>query len=112
MESSIMSTNWESPSYGLEQVLKALFETLLQKNKLERRPDLNGKAICETQLRDQANPKKSHLIAAKRTFWFLSLGLQYLSVAKKASLVDKVAMFSAETDDIAAAGCCANILWT
>ncbi|GKC34706.1 hypothetical protein Tco_1047090, partial [Tanacetum coccineum] len=30
---------------------------------------------------------------------------------KKASLVDKVAMFSAETKDIAAAGCCANILW-
>ncbi|GKC39508.1 hypothetical protein Tco_1051892 [Tanacetum coccineum] len=37
---------------------------------------------------------------------------RYLSVSKKASLVDKVAMFSAETDDIAAAGCCANILWT
>nr|GEU36879.1 putative reverse transcriptase domain, ribonuclease H-like domain, aspartic peptidase domain protein [Tanacetum cinerariifolium] len=30
---------------------------------------------------------------------------------KKASLVDKVAMFSAETKDIADAGCCANILW-
>ncbi|GKC56136.1 hypothetical protein Tco_1083734 [Tanacetum coccineum] len=37
---------------------------------------------------------------------------RYLSVAKKASLVDKVAMFSAETEDIAAVGCCANILWT
>ncbi|GJZ40044.1 retrovirus-related pol polyprotein from transposon TNT 1-94 [Tanacetum coccineum] len=34
----------------------------------------------------------------------------YLSVAKKESLVDKVAMFSAETKDIATAGCCANIL--
>ncbi|GJX76526.1 hypothetical protein Tco_0323337 [Tanacetum coccineum] len=29
---------------------------------------------------------------------------------KKASLVDKVVMFSAETEDIAAAGCCANII--
>nr|GEU90616.1 hypothetical protein [Tanacetum cinerariifolium] len=47
-----------------------------------------------------------------REFKFLILGLQYLSAAKKASLVDKVAMFLAETKDIAAAGCCANILWT
>nr|GEV02369.1 putative reverse transcriptase domain-containing protein [Tanacetum cinerariifolium] len=30
---------------------------------------------------------------------------------KKASLVDKVAMFSAESKDIVAAGCCDNILW-
>ncbi|GJR86170.1 hypothetical protein Tco_0210181 [Tanacetum coccineum] len=37
---------------------------------------------------------------------------RYLSVAKKSSLADKVAMFSAETEDIAAARCCANILWT
>ncbi|GJX35866.1 hypothetical protein Tco_0247423 [Tanacetum coccineum] len=66
-------------------------------------PDLNDKAISETQLRDQANPKESYLI--KKYF-------MYLSVAKKARLVDKVAMFSAETENIAAAGCCANILWT
>ncbi|GKB88518.1 hypothetical protein Tco_0960790 [Tanacetum coccineum] len=39
-------------------------------------------------------------------------GVGYLSVAKKAILVDKVAMFSAETEGIAAGGCCANILWT
>ncbi|GJR80709.1 hypothetical protein Tco_0151494 [Tanacetum coccineum] len=35
---------------------------------------------------------------------------RYLSVAKNASMVDKVAMFSAETEDITTAGCCANIL--
>ncbi|GJX58976.1 hypothetical protein Tco_0290366 [Tanacetum coccineum] len=64
-------------------------------------PDLNGKAICETQLKDQANPKESHLI--EKYF-------RYLSVAKKASLVDKVALFLAETEDIATSGCCANIL--
>ncbi|GKA53447.1 hypothetical protein Tco_0746762 [Tanacetum coccineum] len=37
---------------------------------------------------------------------------RYLSIAKKAILVDKVAMFSDETEGIATAGCCANILWT
>ncbi|GJU44028.1 hypothetical protein Tco_1201294 [Tanacetum coccineum] len=37
--------------------------------------NLNGKAICETQLIDQANPEESYLIATKRTFLFLILGL-------------------------------------
>ncbi|GJT62686.1 hypothetical protein Tco_1006219 [Tanacetum coccineum] len=62
-------------------------------NKL--RPDLNGKAVNETQYR--ANPKKSHLITVKRIF----------SAKKHQS----VAMSSAEAEYVAAAGCCANILW-
>ncbi|GKF25285.1 hypothetical protein Tco_0081179 [Tanacetum coccineum] len=55
-------------------------------------PDLNGKAVNET--RYQANPKESHLIAVKRIF------------RKSTS-----AMSSAEAEYVAAAGCCANILW-
>ncbi|GKD99260.1 hypothetical protein Tco_1387244 [Tanacetum coccineum] len=81
-------------------------------------PDLNGKAINETQYRGmigslmyliasrpdiqfstclytryQENPKESHLIAVKRIFKYLK------------------AMSSAEAEYVAAAGCCANILW-
>nr|GEZ94914.1 hypothetical protein [Tanacetum cinerariifolium] len=40
------------------------------------------------------------------------LAQRYLFLAKKVRLVDKVAMFSAETEDIAATGCYANILLT
>ncbi|GJV18312.1 hypothetical protein Tco_1367332 [Tanacetum coccineum] len=82
-------------------------------NKL--RPDLNGKAVNETQYRGiigslmyltasrhdiqfltclcaryQPNPKESHLIAVKRIF-------------RKST--------SAEAEDVAVARCCANILW-
>ncbi|GKB82926.1 hypothetical protein Tco_0949821 [Tanacetum coccineum] len=80
-------------------------------------PDLNGKAVNETQYRGmigslmyltasrpgiqfstclcsryQANPKESHLIAVKRIFKYLK------------------AMSLAETEYVAAAGCYANIL--
>ncbi|GJR23547.1 hypothetical protein Tco_0972074 [Tanacetum coccineum] len=65
-----------------------------------------------TQLKDQENPKESYLIAAKGTISYLSQPWYLVLFAKKASLADKVAIFSAETEDIAAAGCCANILWT
>ncbi|GKD98910.1 hypothetical protein Tco_1382807 [Tanacetum coccineum] len=57
-------------------------------------PDLNGKAINET--RYQANPKESHLIHVKKTFCTLSLNSKSTP---------------AEAEDVAAAGCCANILW-
>ncbi|GKA41452.1 retrovirus-related pol polyprotein from transposon TNT 1-94, partial [Tanacetum coccineum] len=91
-------------------------------------PDLNGKAINET--RYQANPKESHLIVVMRIFRFLkgtpSLGLWYLKCSgfdlKGYSDSDyvgcnmdrkstSVAMYSAEAEYVAAAGCCANILW-
>ncbi|GJV69821.1 hypothetical protein Tco_1485330 [Tanacetum coccineum] len=77
-------------------------ETLQAKNveSFKERPDLNSKAICETQLRDICG---SLMYLTEKYF-------MYLSVAKKASLVDKVAMFSADTEDIATVGCCANIL--
>ncbi|GJS88385.1 retrovirus-related pol polyprotein from transposon TNT 1-94 [Tanacetum coccineum] len=72
-------------------------------------PDLNGKAVNEP--RYQANPKESHLIAVKRIFRYLkgtpSLGLWCLSVAKQ----QFVALSSSEAEYVAAAGCCANILW-
>ncbi|GKA63285.1 hypothetical protein Tco_0762891 [Tanacetum coccineum] len=57
-------------------------------------PDLNGKAVNETQYR--ANPKESHLIAIKRIF----------SAKKQQS----VAMSLAEAEYIAVAGCYANIM--
>ncbi|GJS63946.1 hypothetical protein Tco_0678510 [Tanacetum coccineum] len=82
-------------------------------------PDLNGKAINETQYR--ANPKESQLIAVKRTFCTLSLGLQYLkrsgfdlkgySDSNYAGCNMDRKSTSAEAEDVAAAGCCANILW-
>ncbi|GKF64111.1 hypothetical protein Tco_0187559, partial [Tanacetum coccineum] len=81
------------------------------------RPDLNGKAINETQYRGmigslmyltasrpdiqfltclcaryQANPKESHLIAIKRIFRKSTFG-------------------ASEAEYVAVAGCCANILW-
>ncbi|GKG14258.1 hypothetical protein Tco_0353858, partial [Tanacetum coccineum] len=69
----------------------------------------------------QANPKESQLIAVKRTFCTLSLGLQYLKCSGfdlKGYLdsnyagcnIDRKSTL-AEAKDVAAAGCCANILW-
>ncbi|GJR92471.1 retrovirus-related pol polyprotein from transposon TNT 1-94 [Tanacetum coccineum] len=111
-------------------------------------PDLNGKAINETQYR--ANPKESHLIAVKRIFRYLkgtpSLGLWYPKcsgfdlkgysdsdyagcnmdrkstsgacqllrgklVCWSAKKHQSVAMSSVEAEYVAAARCCANILW-
>ncbi|GKD19311.1 retrovirus-related pol polyprotein from transposon TNT 1-94, partial [Tanacetum coccineum] len=104
--------------YRLKQAPRALYETLstyLTKHKFVRGPDLNGKAINETQYkgmigsimyltksrpgiqfstclcaRYQTNPKESHLIAFKRIF-------------RKST--------SGASEYVAAAGCCANILW-
>ncbi|GJZ17312.1 hypothetical protein Tco_0553435 [Tanacetum coccineum] len=86
-------------------------------------PNLNGKAINETQYR--ANPNESHLIAVKRIFRYLkgtpSLGLWYLkclgfdlkgySDSNYAGCnMDRKSTLS-EAEYVAAAGCCANILW-
>ncbi|GJX03663.1 retrovirus-related pol polyprotein from transposon TNT 1-94 [Tanacetum coccineum] len=98
-----------------------------QPSGFESRPDLNGKAVNETQYRDmigslmyltvskpdiqfstclcaryQANPKESHLIAVK------SVEFQLPKSAKKQQ---SVAMSLAEVEYVAAAGCCTNILW-
>ncbi|GKC54284.1 hypothetical protein Tco_1077029 [Tanacetum coccineum] len=83
------------------------------------RPDLNSKAINDTQYR--ANPKESHLIAVKRTFCTLSLGLRYPKRSGFALKgysdsycvgcnMDKKST-SVEVEDVVAVGCCANILW-
>nr|GEZ48640.1 hypothetical protein [Tanacetum cinerariifolium] len=78
--------------------------------------DLNGKAVNKTQpdiqfstylcARYQANPKESHIIAVTRIFRYLkgtlSLGLWYPKCS---------GMSSAEAKYVAAAGCCANIVW-
>ncbi|GKB21993.1 retrovirus-related pol polyprotein from transposon TNT 1-94 [Tanacetum coccineum] len=80
--------------------------------------------VCQ---RYQANPKESHLVAVKRIFKYLkgtpNLGLWYpkgpgfdlkaysdsdYAGAKKQS---SVAMSSAEAEYVAAAGCCAQVLW-
>ncbi|GKC21980.1 hypothetical protein Tco_1024130, partial [Tanacetum coccineum] len=53
-------------------------------------PDLNGTTLCETQLRGMCG---SLMYLTEKYF-------KYFSVAKKASLVDKVALFSAKTKDI------------
>ncbi|GKA20483.1 hypothetical protein Tco_0700472 [Tanacetum coccineum] len=104
-------------------------------------PDLSGKGVNETQYRCmigslmyltasrpdiqfstclyaryQANPKESHLIVVKRIFR-QEKHLRCLSVARRQTSMLEckkqqfVAMSSAEAEYVAAAGCCANILW-
>ncbi|GKA73711.1 retrovirus-related pol polyprotein from transposon TNT 1-94 [Tanacetum coccineum] len=95
-------------------------------------PNLSGKVVNDTQYRGmirllmyltaskpdiqfstclcaryQANPKESYLIAIKRIFRYLKGKLVYWSAKKQQS----IAMSSAETKYVAAARCCANILW-
>nr|GEW42714.1 hypothetical protein [Tanacetum cinerariifolium] len=95
-------------------------------------PDLNSKAINKKQYRVmigslmyqtvskphiqlstclyaryQANPKESHLTAVKRIFRYLKGKLVCWSAKKQQSVV----MSSVEAEYVAAAGCCANILW-
>ncbi|GKB01565.1 retrovirus-related pol polyprotein from transposon TNT 1-94 [Tanacetum coccineum] len=97
-------------------------------------PDLNGKTINETQYRGmieslmyltvsrpdiqfstclyaryQANPKESYLIAVKGIFRYLKGTPRSWSMWLKKQ--QSVAMSSAEAEYVAAAGCCANILW-
>ncbi|GKA10555.1 hypothetical protein Tco_0689988 [Tanacetum coccineum] len=95
-------------------------------------PDLSSKAINKTQYRGmtgslmyltasrpniqfltclcaryQANPKESYLITVKRIFRYLKGKLVCWSAKKQ----QYVAMSSAEARYVAAAECCANILW-
>ncbi|GJW82260.1 retrovirus-related pol polyprotein from transposon TNT 1-94 [Tanacetum coccineum] len=69
------------------------------------RPDIQF-PICLCA-RYQANPKESHLVAVKRIFRYLKGKLVCWS-AKKQSYVE---MSSAEAEYVAAAGCCAQVLW-
>ncbi|GJV26490.1 hypothetical protein Tco_1379185 [Tanacetum coccineum] len=87
------------------------------------RPDIQFSTCLRA--RYQANPKESHLIAVKRIFRYLkgtpSLGLWYPKCSsfnlKGYSDFDCVGCnmdrksTSAEAEYVAAAGCCANILW-
>ncbi|GJS26632.1 retrovirus-related pol polyprotein from transposon TNT 1-94 [Tanacetum coccineum] len=102
--------------------------------------DLNGKAVNETQYRGmigslmylsasrpdiqfstclcvryQANPKESHLITVKRIFRIRTSGACQLLGGKlvcwSAKNQQSVAISSAEAEYVAAARCCANILW-
>ncbi|GJZ99939.1 retrovirus-related pol polyprotein from transposon TNT 1-94 [Tanacetum coccineum] len=68
-------------------------------------PGLSGKAANETQYR--ANPKESHLIAVKRIFKYLK---GYSDSDYAGCNMDRKST-SAEAEYVAAAGCCANILW-
>ncbi|GJZ57380.1 hypothetical protein Tco_0612874 [Tanacetum coccineum] len=72
----------------------------------ESRPDIQfSTCLCA---RYQANPKESYLIGVKRIFRYLKGGKLVCWSAKKQQ---SVAMSSAEAEYVAAAGCCANILW-
>ncbi|GKA29677.1 retrovirus-related pol polyprotein from transposon TNT 1-94, partial [Tanacetum coccineum] len=71
-------------------------------------PDESGVSVNETLY--QANPKESHLVAIKRIF----RGCQILGgklVCWSAKKQSSVAMSSAEAEYVAAAGCCAQVLW-
>ncbi|GJZ56484.1 hypothetical protein Tco_0611677, partial [Tanacetum coccineum] len=67
-------------------------------------PDLNGKAVNKSQYRGMIG-SLMNLTASRHDIQF-STSL-YASTNKQQS----VAMFSAEAEDIAVAGCCYNILW-
>ncbi|GJR10075.1 hypothetical protein Tco_0792727 [Tanacetum coccineum] len=80
------------------------------------RPDIQfSTCLCA---RYQANPKESHLIVVKRIFRYLKekhlSACQLLGgklVCWSAKKHQSVAMPSAKAEYVAAAGCCANILW-
>ncbi|GJY18478.1 hypothetical protein Tco_0389969, partial [Tanacetum coccineum] len=134
-ESFKASKNDSSNALRSKTPTKSEYSNSVPSNKLG--PDLNGKAICETQLRGMCGSLMYLTVSRPDTqvslismyeikqilrnlallllrelsdFSALEKYFRYLSVAKKASLVDKVAMFSAKTEDIATAGCYANIL--
>ncbi|GKD24199.1 retrovirus-related pol polyprotein from transposon TNT 1-94, partial [Tanacetum coccineum] len=69
----------------------------------------------EPSQRYQANHKKSHLIAINRIFRKSTLGACQLLGGKlvcwSAKKQKSIAMSSAEAEYVAAAGCCATILW-
>ncbi|GKC50696.1 hypothetical protein Tco_1073441 [Tanacetum coccineum] len=107
-----MSAKLDKALYGLKQVSKAWYETLLTY--------LTEHNFVRVQ-RYQANPKKFYLIDVKRICMYLkgtpSLGLWYSKCSGgkfmcwSAKKQQSVAMFSAYPEDVAAVGCCANILW-
>ncbi|GJS77696.1 retrovirus-related pol polyprotein from transposon TNT 1-94 [Tanacetum coccineum] len=111
--------------YGLKQAPKAWYETLLKfliQHKFVRgsltyltasRPDIELSIyLCS---RYQADPKESHLVVVKRIFRKSTSGccqilggkLVCWSVKKQSS----VAMSSVEAEYVAAARCCAQVLW-
>ncbi|GJZ14313.1 retrovirus-related pol polyprotein from transposon TNT 1-94 [Tanacetum coccineum] len=77
------------------------------------RPDIQfSTCLCA---RYQANPKKSHLIVVKRIFRKSTSGACQLRGGKlvcwSAKKQQSMAMSSVEAEYVAAARCCANILW-
>ncbi|GJT55249.1 retrovirus-related pol polyprotein from transposon TNT 1-94 [Tanacetum coccineum] len=71
------------------------------------------KYVKDLLKRYQANPKESDLTAIKRIFRYLK-GTPNLGgklVCRSARKQQSVAMSSGEAEYVAAAGCCANILW-
>ncbi|GKC04033.1 retrovirus-related pol polyprotein from transposon TNT 1-94, partial [Tanacetum coccineum] len=70
-----------------------------------------SKVLC---VRYQSNPKESHLIAMKRILMYLKGACQILGgklVCWSAKKQQSVAMSSVEAKYVAAAGCCASIIW-
>ncbi|GJS19606.1 retrovirus-related pol polyprotein from transposon TNT 1-94 [Tanacetum coccineum] len=87
-------------------------------------PDESGVSVNETLY--QANPKESHLVAVKRIFRYLkgtpNLGLwypkgscfdlkAYYNSDYAGCNLDKKSTSGAEAEYVAAAGCCAQVLW-
>ncbi|GJT94561.1 hypothetical protein Tco_1090079 [Tanacetum coccineum] len=69
------------------------------------RPDTQVSLISVYEIKQILRNPALLLLRELSDFSALEKCFRYLSVAKKASLVDKVAMFSAKTEDIATAGC-------
>nr|GEU94539.1 hypothetical protein [Tanacetum cinerariifolium] len=88
---STMSANWTKHSMDLNKLQEHVKTPMVPLNNL--RPDLNGKVVNETHYRGAYQ-----LLGGKLVCW---------SAKKQQS----VAMSSAEAKYVAAAGCCANILW-
>ncbi|GJU93969.1 hypothetical protein Tco_1318725 [Tanacetum coccineum] len=87
-------------------------------------PDLNGKAINESQYRGMIRPLMN-LTASRPNIQFSTalcktsskhkeshlISVENFQVPKCANRQQSVSMFSTEAEDIAAAGCYAIILW-
>ncbi|GJY39132.1 hypothetical protein Tco_0425496 [Tanacetum coccineum] len=90
---------------------------VIQAKKVESfkaRPELNGKAVNESQYRGMIG-SLMNLTACKPDIQFLTgLYARHQANIRNPTLLllrELSAMFSAEAEDIAATGCCTNILW-
>ncbi|GJY88989.1 retrovirus-related pol polyprotein from transposon TNT 1-94 [Tanacetum coccineum] len=114
MSSPTMYANWTKPFMDLNKLQEHVKTLMVPPNKLG--PDLNGKAINDTQYRgfDLKGYSDSHYVGCNMVRKSTLGACQLLGgklVCWSAKKQQSVAMSSAEVEYVVVAGCCANILW-